>query len=49
VPGGRFPRLPSLRLQAAAAGRQASLRLQDCLRRRPSMSEDDDTYIILNK
>ena len=39
VPGGRFPRLPSLRLQAAAAGRQASLRLQDCLRRRPSMSK----------
>src|SRR5712691_4706120 len=40
VPGGRFPRLPRLRLQAAAAGRQSSLRLQDCLRRRPSMSED---------
>jgi hypothetical protein len=38
VPGGRGPCLPSKRLRAAAAGRHASLRLQDRLRRRPSMS-----------
>src|SRR4029450_6259096 len=39
VPGGRGPYLPGRRLQAAAAGRHTSLRLQDRLRRRPSMSE----------
>src|ERR1700716_1857652 len=37
---GGVPDLPSLRLRAAAAGRHSPLRLQDRLRRRPSMSED---------
>src|SRR5262249_52890670 len=32
------------RLQATAAGRHAPLRLQDRLRRRPSMSEADEAY-----
>src|SRR6266545_7018174 len=40
VPGGRGPYLPGQRLQAATAGRHSPLRLQDRLRRRPSMSED---------
>jgi hypothetical protein len=35
VPGGRGPCLPRQRLQAAAAGRHASLRLQDVSGRRP--------------
>src|SRR5919201_2178207 len=39
VPGGRGPYLPGQRLRVAAAGRHTSLRLQDRLRRRPSMSE----------
>jgi hypothetical protein len=39
VPGGRLPCLLGQRLQVAAAGRHTSLRLQDRLRRRPSMSE----------
>jgi hypothetical protein len=39
VPGGRGPCLPRRRLQAAAAGRHASLRLQDASGRRPSMSK----------
>jgi hypothetical protein len=34
----------TLRLRAAAAGRHASLRLQDRLRRRPSMSETNRFY-----
>ncbi len=33
VPGGRVPHLPSLRLRAAAAGRQTSLHLRDRLRK----------------
>ena len=37
---GGVPDLPSPRLRAAAAGRHSPLRLQDRLRRRPSMSED---------
>jgi hypothetical protein len=39
VPGGRGPYLPRRRLQAAAAGRHAPLRLQDASGRRPSKSE----------
>jgi hypothetical protein len=39
VPGGRGPCLPRRRLQAAAAGRHTSLRLQDVPGRRPSKSE----------
>jgi hypothetical protein len=39
VPDGRGPYLPGQRLRAAAAGRHTSLRLQDRLRRRPSMSK----------
>jgi hypothetical protein len=35
MPGGRGPYLPGRRLQAAAAGRHASLRLQDASGRRP--------------
>jgi hypothetical protein len=40
VPGGRSRALPSLRLQAAAAGRHSLLRLRTASRRRPSMSRD---------
>src|SRR5207245_11043547 len=40
VPGGRVPASRGERLRAAAAGRHSPLRLQDRLRRRPSMSED---------
>jgi hypothetical protein len=49
VPGGRGPYLPGQRLRAATAGRHTSLRLQDRLRRRPSMSEADESYSINSK
>jgi hypothetical protein len=43
---GGVPDLPSPRLRAAAAGRHSLLRLQDRLRRRPSMSEDGNLCTI---
>jgi len=46
MPQGGVPDLPSPRLRAAAAGRHSPLRLQDRLRRRPSMSEDGRMYSI---
>ena len=48
VPGGG-PCLPGRRLRIAAAGRHASLRLQDASGRRPLKSKAENLYSILCK